>query len=193
MRMEQNRTGCIALRYPRWRKGEKETEATTHEEDDGGKEKACERGEKWEVKKEGRRERSEDSGKQKKREYCLESIVERGHCVRRSDLLSSVRRLGYVSAGVVRVCRLYTQRGTHTHTHIYTQVRTTYASRCRRAGRPSRVFPSTLYLLSCRWLYRRYYTGMRRCYLEMHAWKETCINDNESTWRSSRHCWLLFC
>lgn len=44
----------------------------------------------------GGKERCEDSGKQKKREYRLESIVERGHCVRRSDLLSSVRRLGYV-------------------------------------------------------------------------------------------------
>jgi len=51
-----------------------------------------------------RGERSETSGKQKKREYRLESIVERGHRVRRSDLLSSVRRLDYVVNRAVQVC-----------------------------------------------------------------------------------------
>lgn len=53
----------------------------------------------WMNDEERERRRNEDSGKQKKREYRLESIVERGHCVRRSDLLSSVRRLGYAVDG----------------------------------------------------------------------------------------------
>jgi len=66
------------------------------------------------VNDEGGKERSETSGKQKKREYRLESIVERGRCVRRSDLLSSVRRLDYVVSRRTCVCERACRGCTHT-------------------------------------------------------------------------------